>query len=182
MRSPVFTAVALLALLAAATDARAQNFFGGGAASFDPEIDIVESGALLDAQATVSHDRKYVTITAQPQLSRLLSLQPFAFQGSGTVGFGGGAQPPQQPNANGGQQANAPARPNGGNGGRNGPLMPALARPAEPKAAAPVLHKEGMTRVDQPTAAVAAPATQPTVPVRRPPELRSPVARSPVRR
>ena len=38
-------------------------FFGGNTAIFDPEISVVESVHKLDVQATVSADRKYVTMT-----------------------------------------------------------------------------------------------------------------------
>src|SRR4051812_44555560 len=58
-----------LALLAAGVvavlslPARAQvPFVGAGAAIFDPEIGVVQSGVILDAQAVVSADRKYVTM------------------------------------------------------------------------------------------------------------------------
>jgi general secretion pathway protein D len=50
------------------------------AVAFNPDIDIVESGVLLDVQATVSSDRKYVTLTLQPQLQTLIDLLPFTFQ------------------------------------------------------------------------------------------------------
>src|SRR6185436_16179721 len=50
------------------------------AVAFNPTIDIVESGVLLDVQATVSSDRKYVTLTLQPQLQTLIDLLPFTFQ------------------------------------------------------------------------------------------------------
>jgi hypothetical protein len=83
-----------LALLAAVLfvlpiTARAQTF--GGASLFEPEIDIVNSGAVFDAQATVSADRKYVTMTLRPQMSQLLALHTFTFQTNnplppGTVG------------------------------------------------------------------------------------------------
>ena len=35
---------------------------------------------LLDVQATVSSDRKYVTLTLRPQLATLIDLLPFTFQ------------------------------------------------------------------------------------------------------
>ncbi len=59
-----------------------------GSTSFNPTIDIVQSGILLDVQATVSSDRKYVTLTLRPQLSQLISLLPFTFQ-SATTNNGG---------------------------------------------------------------------------------------------
>jgi type II secretory pathway component GspD/PulD (secretin) len=56
---------------------------GTGVALFDPEISIVESGVVLDVAATVSSDRKYVTLTLRPQLSTLVQLAQFAFQSGG---------------------------------------------------------------------------------------------------
>jgi general secretion pathway protein D len=61
---------------------------GTGTGIFDPEIDVVESGVLLDVSATVSADRKYVTLTLRPQLTTLIQLAEFVFQvgaqGTGT--------------------------------------------------------------------------------------------------
>ncbi|HMB96513.1 MAG TPA: hypothetical protein VKK61_10780, partial [Tepidisphaeraceae bacterium] len=48
-----------------------------GSVAFDPTVGIVQSGVLLDVQATVSADRKYVTLTLRPILSRLRSLTNF---------------------------------------------------------------------------------------------------------
>jgi hypothetical protein len=62
----------------------------GGAAIFEPEIDIVNSGAILDAQATVSADRKYVTMTLRPQHSELLQIHTFTFQTAAGVPLPGG--------------------------------------------------------------------------------------------
>jgi type II secretory pathway component GspD/PulD (secretin)/tetratricopeptide (TPR) repeat protein len=69
-----------------------------GVGLFDPTIDVIESGVLLDVQATVSSDRKYVTLTLRPQLATLLALVPFAIQfaniTTAQAGTGsGGAQP-----------------------------------------------------------------------------------------
>src|SRR6185312_9409329 len=64
---------------------------GQGALGFDPTISTVQSGVLLDVQATVSADRKYVTLTLRPQLSNLLSLVPFAIGGSGVIPTGNSA-------------------------------------------------------------------------------------------
>src|SRR5687767_5235744 len=82
-------AVVLLFSLPASAQA---PFFGGGGI-FDPEIDVVESGMLLDAQAVASADRKYVTMTMRPKSTQLLSIQEFAFQTGGGRGgvLGGGA-------------------------------------------------------------------------------------------
>ena len=51
-----------------------------GIASFAPTVSAVNNGILLDVQATVSADRKYVTLTLQPTLSTLIDLVPFTFQ------------------------------------------------------------------------------------------------------
>ena len=69
--------------------AMAQGFMGGGTA-YDPEVGVVESGAKLDATATVSADRKYVTITARADNSDLRALVLFPVV---DLGFVGGANP-----------------------------------------------------------------------------------------
>ena len=53
---------------------------GQSSVGFDPEVSVVQSGVLLDVQATVSSDRKYVTLTLRPTLARLVALVPFTFQ------------------------------------------------------------------------------------------------------
>jgi Flp pilus assembly secretin CpaC len=50
---------------------------GVNAIAFDPEPEVVQSGVLLDVVATVSADRKYVTLTLRPTLSRLRDLVQF---------------------------------------------------------------------------------------------------------
>lgn len=50
-----------------------------------PDIQTIETGAVLDAQATVSADRRYVTMTLRPSIGRLLGIQTFGF----SVGPGG---------------------------------------------------------------------------------------------
>src|SRR5204863_7176259 len=64
---------------------------GSNAVGFDPTISTVQSGVLLDVQATVSADRKYVTLTLRPQLSNLLALVPFAIGGSTVTPTGSSA-------------------------------------------------------------------------------------------
>ena len=59
---------------------------GSGAVGFDPVISVVQTGVLLDVQATVSSDRKYVTLTLRPTLSRLISLTTFTI--GGNIAFG----------------------------------------------------------------------------------------------
>ena len=72
--------------------ARGQAFFAPGVSSFTPEIDVVSSGVVNDVQATVSYDRKYVTLTMRPQQSQLLNLSRFTFQSPQAAGFVGGVQ------------------------------------------------------------------------------------------
>jgi hypothetical protein len=69
---------ALLTLILSAT-ARAQTvpFFSGGVVAFDPEVSVIPSGALLNATAVASQDRKYVTIGGGATNARLQSLQTF---------------------------------------------------------------------------------------------------------
>jgi hypothetical protein len=114
--------VAIAVLFACPMFARAQVF--GNNALFEPEISVVNSGAKLDAQATVSADRKYVTLTMQPQNAQLLALRTFQFQAGGNNpvlpgGVVGGVNP-----VIGGPQGNvipqglnAPVRLAPGNGG-----------------------------------------------------------------
>jgi hypothetical protein len=145
----LFAAVVIAWCLSAeAGKAHAQNFFGGNNTAFDPEISIVESGAKLDVTATVSADRKYVTMTMQPQVATLINMRTFTFQGpGGVVGFNNPGHLP-------GPHRVDPRTPNVGNRPR-GPLMPALANP-RPTGLPPVLLREGMTRLSSP-----APTTQP---------------------
>jgi hypothetical protein len=117
--------IALAALCFCPITARAQFF--GGAAIFEPEIDVVNTGVVMDAQATVSADRKYVTLTMRTQQSQLLSLQTFQFQ---SVSGGGGIVPPPGGIVGGvnpviagsnasaiPQRLNAPMKVHAGNGG-----------------------------------------------------------------
>jgi hypothetical protein len=86
--------VAGVSAMLAVGAARAQippPFIGGGTA-FDPEVGVVQSGAGLDAQATVSADRRYVTITTNLNNSQLLDLKQFAVQQT-NFGFVGGVNP-----------------------------------------------------------------------------------------
>ena len=88
MQKIIFIAVILF--IAAVADAQA--VFGNSMA-YAPTIDTVSSGVLLDAQGTVSADRKYVTLTMRPQQSQLIDMFTFTFGGnttqpSGVVGTG----------------------------------------------------------------------------------------------
>ncbi|NOT01614.1 MAG: hypothetical protein HOP29_13410 [Phycisphaerales bacterium] len=52
-----------------------------------PIISTIETGAVLDAQGTVSADRRYVTLTLRPSVGRLLGIQTFGF----SIGPGAGS-------------------------------------------------------------------------------------------
>ncbi|HMB94906.1 MAG TPA: hypothetical protein VKK61_02590 [Tepidisphaeraceae bacterium] len=64
-------------------------FFGPGVVAYDPQPAIVESGALLNPQAVVSEDRRYVTITSGAVNTRLRALTQFPVVSA--QGFVGGA-------------------------------------------------------------------------------------------
>lgn len=77
-------------LLSFKAGAQAPPFFSGAAGIFEPEIGVVQSGVILDAQAVVSADRKYVTLNPRLQNSQLLALREFAFQAGGGARRAGG--------------------------------------------------------------------------------------------
>jgi hypothetical protein len=124
-------------LIALTSEVRAQvPIIGNGVSAFSPEISVVNSGVLQDVQATVSSDRRYVTLTMRPQNSQLLNLFEFQFQ-TGGVGFVGGVN-----FAGGGPRGAAGAPPpTGAFGAVNAPM--ALA----PGKGAILLRQRGMTRV-----------------------------------
>lgn len=62
-----------------------------GAVAQAPQTSTIDSGAVLDVTATVTADRRYVTMTLRPGVTRLLDLQTIPFSGGGAGGgFGGG--------------------------------------------------------------------------------------------
>ena len=132
-----------IGMAALSTTAAAQQFFGGGGGIFDPEIDVVDSGIILDAQATVSADRKYVTMTMRSSQTNLLSLSEFAFQiGNGGGGFVGGAG-----QGAGGAAAANPAAAGAGGGRAAGADGAAQNQKQQPPPRPGILDKEGMTLV-----------------------------------
>jgi hypothetical protein len=145
MRTIILLAgVVTLLCLSSMARAQAPFFGGGGATAFAPQIGVVNSGIILDAQATVSADRKYVTLTMRPQNASLLALRDFTFQNGvnpaqnfGFVGF-----PPPVNSAAAGAPATAP--------GNNRPT-PKPAAPAVTVAPS-ILQREGMTRLNIPAA------------------------------
>ncbi|MEE9295405.1 MAG: hypothetical protein V3W34_10650, partial [Phycisphaerae bacterium] len=59
-----------------------------------PLIATIETGAVLDAQTTVSSDKRYVTMTLRPSVGRLLGIQTFAFSTGAAAGQGAFVQLP----------------------------------------------------------------------------------------
>lgn len=128
--------------------ARAQ-FFGNGAI-FEPQVDVVNSGAIVDAQATVSADRKYVTLTMRAQNSELLALRTFQFQGPGNQGPGGivGGMNPVIPQPGGGGAAGGAGGAGGGAGG-NIPQRPNAPMHVSPGNGGAILLTRGFTPLVQ---------------------------------
>lgn len=63
-----------------------------GAVAQAPVTGTIDSGAVLDVTVSVSADKRYVTMTLRPGVTRLLDLQTIPFSGGGAGGgFGGGA-------------------------------------------------------------------------------------------
>lgn len=90
---------AMLLLLVGRRAGAQVPFYYGGATGYEAQISTVNTGVVLDAQATVSADRKYVTMTMRPQNSSLLALQSFSYQqaagpAEGFVGMGVAAPAP----------------------------------------------------------------------------------------
>ena len=91
-RAVVSAAVVSFVALLAPSRAAAQfiPFFNNQPTLFSPEIDVVNSGVILDAQPVVSSDMKYVTMNMRVANTELLALRDFAFQVGGNGGnFGG---------------------------------------------------------------------------------------------
>jgi general secretion pathway protein D len=128
-------ALAITTLAASSAHAQVAPFFNNTPTAFTPQIGVVQSGAALDVQATVSADRKYVTLTMRPQLSTLLALRQFTFQqgaNAGNLGFVG-----------------LPGR-GGGAGAAGGVGAAGQARPAwevRPLVQSNLLARPGMTRI-----------------------------------
>ena len=74
---------------AVAAGQRVPPFFSPGVTAFEPEIGIVNTGVVEDAQVVVSADRKYVTINMQAADTKLLALKEFTFQQGPQLGFVG---------------------------------------------------------------------------------------------
>ncbi len=115
---------------------------GTGAVAQAPQTGVIDSGAVLDVTATVSADKRYVTMTIRPGITRLLALQTIPFSGgSGGGGFGGGAATPafiQLPTLSSQRVQTTVSIPDGGTllvGGQK------LASETEVEAGVPILSK-----------------------------------------
>jgi hypothetical protein len=144
-----FAAAGILLLMSHRAEAQVPPFFGGGGI-FDPEISVVQSGVILDAQAVVSADRKYVTLTTRAQNAQLLALREFAFQ------TGGGAPGGQLGGGVAGAAAIGNGFSNGAEADDRSTSQHAVPRKAYPKpgeargtgaSETSVLEKEGMTLI-----------------------------------
>jgi len=96
VRMALIAWIVALTLGAGGASALAQNappFFGGGVVAYDPTISTVNAGAVFDATAVVSHDRKYVTIGGQAQQSSVIALRNFPVVSGVGQGFVGGVDP-----------------------------------------------------------------------------------------
>ena len=58
------------------------------AAALQPIIGFIPTGSVLDVEATVSADRRYVTLTVRPQVAELLSTTTVPFSVGGGIGIG----------------------------------------------------------------------------------------------
>lgn len=179
-RCAILCAAAASLVISASASAARRPFFNAlpaiapGAALFDPEISIVNSGVVHDVQATVSADRKYVTLNTRASVSDLRQMHTFAFQGADLPGgFAGDEQAPapqrnraqhnnndgpRDAGADAGDNAGADAGANGGADARRNAANNAAAQagdarrqplPSEVRRGAgqSVLQREGMTLV-----------------------------------
>lgn len=70
----------LIILLLSSQVYSAIPFFNQNGNNFDPQIDIIYSGTVLDVQTSISRDQKYITLNMRPQTSKLEALRSFTFQ------------------------------------------------------------------------------------------------------
>ena len=98
---------------------------------------------MIDVQATVSADRKYVTLTMQPTLNNLIGLQTFAFPQFPPLGFVGGANPSGTGSASG----TGPGTGTGGGGG--GGSSSSSVSPAAMANRYSILNQRGMILVSR---------------------------------
>lgn len=180
MRTRTLGRLAVLGAAVAAVPAvagAAVPFFAPGAALFDPEIAVVNSGVIHDVEAVVSADRKYVTLNMRSTQTGLVALREFKFQqddppGAGFDGMVGDEQlraPPDDredddgPRGGAGNNARADRNARAGAagaaaarqqavGGEDGDAPPPAQRPSEvrrrPRSS--VLDREGMTLLNAP--------------------------------
>jgi hypothetical protein len=142
--TPVLVVLAASGLAPAVASAQRVPFFGGGGTAYDPEISVVNSGEVLDAQAVVSGNMKYVTINTRASSSRLLALRDFTFVGSGVRGgLVGGAGRGGGGGANGGARDGANGAPAPRRAGRTGAVTRTAPRPGRTAAA-------GLSRTTRP--------------------------------
>jgi hypothetical protein len=143
--NPFRLLIGLAGILLLTQSARAQvPFFFPGARAFTPQISVVNTGIVNDVQATVSADRKYVTLTMRPQNSTLLALREFSFQNAPALGNVGGV---------GNNIASGTAVGKGRNGGGDDASSAVSSSPsdilAKARAQSSILFQTGMVQVSR---------------------------------
>lgn len=130
---PLCAIVAALFVFSSHAYAQNSDFFNRrGVALFEPEIGVVNTGAQVVVAPTVSADRKYVTIGARAQTSRIIRIDEFPFATGGFAGPVGNAQPAAAP-APGAQFAEA--------------INASIPVVIQTAAGGAILNQTGMTRV-----------------------------------
>lgn len=66
-----------------------QAVVAAGAVAYNPVVGTVPSGAVLQVQATVSADRKYVTLTVNPTLTQVVKIESFPVTSTVNTGVNG---------------------------------------------------------------------------------------------
>ena len=85
LQSKIVAGIVLIA--AGELSAQVTPPFFGGASAFDPEMEILTYGTMNEMQATVSYDRKYVTLNAHAVNSQA-TLQRFTFERASVINQG----------------------------------------------------------------------------------------------
>jgi hypothetical protein len=113
MQIRLYLAVTAL-LLCCAPSSRGQAFFAPGVSSFTPEIGTINTGIVHDVTATVSADRKYVTLGMRAQEAGLIAIREFTINNPPSAIAGAGFV--------GGVLFDDRLTPSGAYGGVNGPV------------------------------------------------------------
>lgn len=123
-----------------------------GAGVFDPEISIVNTGVVHDVQATVSADRRYVTLNTRASVSDLREMNTFTFQAPDLpAGFAGDEDPQPAQGQNAARRGNNNRRRPGNDAARRRADEAAFERQRLPsevrRGGDSILRREGMTLI-----------------------------------